>query len=68
VLRPISAPATPADARARLESAFEKFDRACRARAASRDTVNSSVFGSVPLRDYAQFMEIHTRHHCKQMG
>jgi hypothetical protein len=25
------------------------------------------VFGTVPLQDYARFMEIHTRHHSRQM-
>jgi hypothetical protein len=67
-LQPMNAPATPAEARQRLEAAFAKFDRACRARAATSDTVNSSVFGTVSLRDYVRFSDIHTRHHCKQMG
>lgn len=67
-LQPVGGPATPAEARARLETALAKFDRECRARVATSESVNSSVFGTVPLRDYARFMEIHTRHHCKQMG
>jgi hypothetical protein len=66
-LRPGAVPPTPAAARQRLETAFTKFEDACRERAANSDAVNSSVFGTVQLRDYARFMEIHTRHHCKQM-
>ena len=27
----------------------------------------SGAFGTVSLADYARFIEIHTRHHCKQM-
>ena len=66
-LQPGAGAPTPTAARQRLEAAFAKFERACRDRAAMSDSVNSSVFGTVPLRDYARFMEIHTRHHCKQM-
>ena len=64
---PQSGPATPADARARLESALTKFDREVRARAQASETVTSGAFGIVPVVDYARFIEIHTRHHCKQM-
>ena len=66
-LQPRAVPATPAQGRARLEIAFDRFDRACRARAATSDSVASTVFGTVLLCDYARFIEIHTRHHCKQM-
>jgi hypothetical protein len=66
-LQPTTAPSTPVEARQRLEAAFAKFDRACRARGTTSETVNSSVFGTVPLQDYARFMEIHTRHHSRQM-
>ena len=34
---------------------------------ATDDSVNSSVFGTVSLRDYVRFSDIHTRHHCRQM-
>ena len=67
-LQPLRSPATPAEGRARLEAALAKFDRECRTRAATADWIQSGVFGKVPLQDYAQFMEIHTRHHCKQMN
>ncbi len=65
---PQSGPATPAEARARLENALAKFDREVRARAQTSDTVTSSAFGIIAVADYARFIEIHTRHHCKQMG
>ena len=37
------------------------------ARAQTSDSVTSSAFGSVAVADYARFIEIHTRHHTKQM-
>ena len=65
---PASGPATPAEARTRLEGALARFDRECRACAdAGNGTIASGAFGSIPLVDYARFIEIHTRHHCKQM-
>src|SRR5262245_5352736 len=64
---PQRGPATPAEARVRLEGALAKFDRELRARAQGSDTVTSGAFGTVPVADYARFIEIHTRHHCKQM-
>jgi DinB family protein len=64
---PQSGPATPTDARARLEGAVARFDREVRGRAHTSDTVTSGAFGTVPVVDYARFIEIHTRHHRKQM-
>lgn len=64
---PASGPATPAQARARVEGALARFDQECRARAASGQDVASTIFGSVTVDDYARFQELHTRHHCKQM-
>lgn len=66
-LDPASGPATPAEARARLEGAFARFDQECRRRAASGDTVRTSAFGTVSLEDLVRFNALHTRHHCKQM-
>jgi hypothetical protein len=66
-MNPESGPATTIDARARLEGAMAKFDRELRARAQTSDSVTSSAFGTVPITDYARFIEIHTRHHTKQM-
>ncbi len=64
---PASGPPTPAAARTRLEQAVAAFDRACRARAASGKSVESTIFGTVSVADYAKFQEVHTRHHCRQM-
>jgi len=64
---PESGPATPSEARTRLEGAMARFDREVRARARSSSSVRSSAFGTVAVADYARFIEIHTRHHTKQM-
>jgi Protein of unknown function (DUF1569) len=54
-------------ARARLEGALAQFDQACRARAASGQSVSSTIFGSVRVTDFARFQELHVRHHEEQM-
>ncbi len=64
---PSSGPATPGDARVRLEAAMSRFDRECRARASSGQPVLSTIFGAVPVEDYAEFQALHIRHHCRQM-
>jgi hypothetical protein len=66
-LDPASGPATPAEARVRLEDAFARFDQKCRRRAASGHNVRTSGFGTVSLEDLVRFNALHTRHHCKQM-
>ena len=66
-LDPARGPATPAEARVRLEAALASFDRECRTRAASGRSVASTIFGTVSVEDYAKFQELHIRHHCKQM-
>jgi DinB family protein len=66
-MNPISGPATPAEGRARLEAALARFDRECHACASAGRRVASSTFGTVSLPDYARFMALHTRHHCRQM-
>jgi hypothetical protein len=66
-MNPASGPATPQDARVRLEGALARFDKECRACAKSGGVVASAIFGKVPVADYAQFIAIHTRHHRKQM-
>jgi hypothetical protein len=67
-MNPASGPATTAEARVRLEGALAKFDRACRERDAKGQQVQSTVFGTVSVQDYAKFIELHTRHHCKQVA
>ncbi len=64
---PSVGPATPAEARVRLEGATTKFDKECRTCAADGGKVASTVFGTVPLEDYVKFQALHTRHHIKQM-
>lgn len=65
-MNPASGPATPAEARVRLEGAFARFDQECRRRAASGQHVES-IFGTLPVEDLVRFNAIHTRHHCRQM-
>jgi hypothetical protein len=65
---PASGPPTAAEGRARLETAHGKFDEACRQVAARGDRMPTTIFGAVPIEDYVRFMELHTRHHGKQMG
>jgi hypothetical protein len=66
-LDPTSGPATPAEARVRLEAALARFDQECRRRAANGQHVVSSGFGTVSVEDFVRFNAMHTRHHCKQM-
>jgi hypothetical protein len=66
-MNPTSGPATPAQARGRLEGALARFDQECRRRADNAPHVVSTGFGSVSVEDYARFTAMHTRHHCKQM-
>ena len=66
-LDPASGPATPAEARVRLEGAFARFDQECRRRVERGERVVSSGFGVVSIEDFVTFNTLHTRHHCKQM-
>jgi hypothetical protein len=65
---PASGPATPAEGRVRLETAHEQFDRACRQLASRGERMRTTIFGAVGVEDYVRFMELHTRHHGKQMA
>lgn len=64
---PPSGSATPREARVRLEAVLTGFDDACRARAASGQDVSSTIFGAVPVADFARFQELHVRHHHLQL-
>ena len=64
---PATGPATPAQARVRLEGALARFDQECRRRVASGQHVVSTAFGTVSVENLVRFSAIHTRHHCKQM-
>jgi hypothetical protein len=64
---PIAGSATPDEGRVRLKGALTLFEQACRARAASGQKVASTMFGAVPVADFARFQELHVRHHILQM-
>ena len=64
---PEAGPATPAQARVRLEAALARLDQACRTRAATDEAIRTVSFGTVKLEDYAKFQGIHVRHHGKQL-
>lgn len=66
-LDPTSGPATPTEARVRLEGALAGFDQECRRRVANGQHVVSTGFGTVSVEDFVRFNALHTRHHCKQM-
>ena len=66
-LNPASGPATPAEGRIRLETAYQNFDEVCR-RIAADGRPMTTLFGSVPVQDLVRFNELHTRHHTKQMA
>jgi len=66
-LDPATGPATPAEARVRLEAALGTLEQAARSRGAGEQRANSTIFGWVPLPDYVMFQAIHTRHHCRRL-
>ena len=66
-MNPASGPATPEEGRARLETAHQKFDEACRQVALHGERMRTTIFGAVHVAEYVRFMELHTRHHGKQM-
>jgi hypothetical protein len=66
-LNPTGGPATPAEARVRLEGALARFDEECRRRVASGQHVVSTGFGTVSVEDLVRWSALHTRHHCRQM-
>jgi DinB superfamily len=66
-MNPTSGPATPAEARVRLEGALARFDQECRRRDGSGQHVVSTGFGIVSVEDLVRYNAMHTRHHCKQM-
>ena len=67
MMNPASGPATPAEGRIRLETAYQEFDEACR-RIAADGRPATTGFGLVPVQDFVRFNELHTRHHTKQMA
>jgi hypothetical protein len=66
-MNPASGPATAAEGRTRLETAHAEFEAACRHLASQSGRIRTTIFGVVPVTDYVRFMELHTRHHGRQM-
>jgi len=64
---PASGPATPDAGRARLEGALAGFEAECRARGEASATIESGIFGAVPLGDHVAFQKFHSRHHTPQL-
>jgi len=67
-MNPASGPATPVEGRARLEQAHRQFEQACHQLASRGERLRTTTFGAVSVEDYVRFMEIHTRHHQKQIA
>jgi len=67
-MNPSHGPMTPAEGRIRLETAHGSFHDACRQLASRGEMFSTTIFGRVPVVEYVRFMEIHTRHHSKQIG
>ncbi|MEO5820605.1 MAG: DinB family protein [Vicinamibacteraceae bacterium] len=67
-MNPLAGPTTPAEGRARLAAAHERFEAACRDLAARGALMRTTMFGAVPVEDFVRFMELHTRHHDRQIG
>jgi Protein of unknown function (DUF1569) len=66
-MNPTSGPVSPAEGRMRLEAAHQKFAAAARRSQASGGRMRTTIFGAVPVSEYVRFMELHTRHHAKQL-
>ena len=64
---PESGPETPAAAARRLDEAVRLFEKECRGCAGRGGIVHSTIFGDVPVEDYALFQELHTRNHTAQV-
>ncbi len=67
-MNPLAGPPTPADGRARLAAAHDRFEAACRDLAARGAPMRTTMFGAVPVEDFVRFLELHTRHHDRQIG
>lgn len=48
--------------------AHQEFAEACRQIASHGERMQTTIFGAVPVADYVRFMELHTRHHGKQIA
>jgi hypothetical protein len=66
-MNPTAGPASLAEGRVRLAQAQSTFETACRALASRQAPMQSTAFGPIRIEDYVRFMEIHARHHTKQI-
>jgi len=66
-MNPASGAATAPAGRARLEEAAARFDGACRTAAERGPTFDNGLFGVISIADYVRFMDLHTRHHTRQI-
>lgn len=62
-MNPEAGPANPAEARARMERAWQEFEAGRRSLAGP---ARSRIFGMVPAEDYVRFQTLHVRHHLSQ--
>jgi len=67
-MNPVDGPATPAEGRARLDAAHDRYETACRELAVRGAPFRTPMFGPVPVEDFVRFMELHTRHHRRQIA
>jgi hypothetical protein len=67
-MNPLEGPTSPEEGRARLAAAHARFEAACRDLAARGAPIRTTMFGAVPVEDFVRFLEIHTRHHDRQIG
>jgi hypothetical protein len=67
-MNPPAGPATPAAGRVRLERAHAEFESVCRRLAAEGARVPHTIFGAIAVEDYVRFLELHTRHHSRQIA
>jgi hypothetical protein len=66
-MNPSAGATTLAEGRTRLMTAHERFDAACRAIATRGALLKTPMFGAVAVEDFVRFMELHTRHHSRQI-
>jgi len=67
-MNPLAGPSTPADGRTRLAEAHGRFEVACRDLAVRGAPMRTTMFGPVPVEEFVRFVELHTRHHGRQLG
>jgi hypothetical protein len=67
-MNPASGPRLPPKAECASRRRTTNSCAACRRLASRDERMRTTVFGVVPVANYVRFMELHTRHHGKQMA